>query len=75
MRKFILSLTLLIFSIINVQAVTFQTYDELYNCVETHNTFFGYKKNLKSCFGKKGITIEDDSLKLIKKDHGIIEDI
>ena len=64
-----------IFSTINVQAVTFQTYDELFECVETHNTFFGYKKNLKSCFEKKGITIEDDSLKLIKKDNGIIEDI
>ncbi|MDC1454359.1 hypothetical protein N8316_01480, partial [Pelagibacteraceae bacterium] len=58
-----------------MQAVTFQTYDELFECVETHNTFFGYKKNLKSCFEKKGITIEDDSLKLIKKDSGIIEDI
>ncbi|MDA9890200.1 S8 family serine peptidase [Candidatus Pelagibacter sp.] len=75
MQKFIFSLIIFIFSIINVQAVTFQTYDELFECVETHNTFFGYKKNLKSCFEKKGITIEDDSLKLIKKDSGIIEDI
>ena len=75
MQKLILSLTILIFSIINVQAVTFQTYDELFECVENYNTFFGYKKNLKSCFEKKGISIEDDSLKLIKKDSGIIENI
>ena len=75
MPKTFLSLTILIFSIINAKAVTFQTYDELFECVETHNTFFGYKKNLKSCFEKKGITIEDDSLKLIKKDSGIIENI
>jgi len=73
MKKIIFSLIVLFYSTIHTQAVTFQTYDELYNCVETHNTFFGYKKNLKSCFEKKGITIEDDSLKLIKKDSGIMK--
>ena len=66
---------LLIFLGTNVQAVTFQTYDELFDCVDFYNTFFGYKKNLRSCFEEKGITIDDDSLKLIKKDSGLIDSI
>ena len=57
------------------KAVTFQNYSELFECIETHNTFFGYKKNLTKCFEKKGITIEKDSLKLIKNEYGIIDNI
>ena len=57
------------------QAVTFKNFGDLYECVETYNTFFGYKKNLKTCFQKQNITIENDSLKLIKKNSGIIENI
>ena len=75
MQKIFLSFLIFFFSILHSQAATFKNYNELYDCVETYNTFFGFKKNLKSCFQKKGITIEDDSLKLIKKDYGIIENI
>ena len=57
------------------KAVTFQNYSEIYECIDTHNTFFGYKKNLTKCFEKKGITIEKDSLKLIKNEYGIIDNI
>ena len=75
MQKIFLSFLIFFFSILHTQAATFKNYNELYDCVETYNTFFGYKKNLKNCFQKKGITIEDDSLKLIKKDSGIIQNI
>ncbi|MDC3158412.1 S8 family serine peptidase [Candidatus Pelagibacter sp.] len=57
------------------KAVTFQNYSELYECIENHTTFFGYKKNLTKCFEKKGISIEKDSLKLIKNEYGIIDNI
>ena len=69
-------LTLFFFAFSNyAKAVTFQNYSEIYECIETHNTFFGYKKNLTKCFEKKGITIEKDSLKLIKNEYGIIDNI
>tara|TARA_Y100000389_G_scaffold127016_1_gene124368 strand:- start:732 stop:4151 length:3420 start_codon:yes stop_codon:yes gene_type:complete len=63
------------YSINSAKAVTFKNFGDLYECVETYNTFFGYKKNLKTCFQKQNITIENDSLKLIKKNSGIIENI
>jgi subtilisin family serine protease len=75
MQKIFLSFLIFFFSILHTQAATFKNYNELYDCVETYNTFFGYKKNLKNCFQKKGISIKDDSLKLIKKDSGIIQNI
>ena len=59
----------------SAKAVTFQTYSELYECVDTYNNFIEYKKNLKNCFQKKNITIENDSLELIKKDYGVIDDV
>jgi hypothetical protein len=61
---------------INVaQAITFKNYDELNDCVDFYNTFSQYKKNLQKCFEEKDIQIDNDSLKLIKKDYGLIESI
>ncbi len=57
------------------QAITFKNYDELNNCVDFYNTFSQYKKNLQKCFEEKDIKINKDSLKLIKKDYGLIENI
>ena len=73
-KLFILFFLFLTFSN-SAKAITFQNYSELYECIETHNTFFGYKNNLTKCFKKKGITIEKDSLKLIKNEYGIIDNI
>ena len=57
------------------QAVTFKNYDELNDCVDFYNTFSQYKKNLQKCFEEKDIKIDKDSLKLIKKDYGLIDSI
>ena len=73
--KLFLLLVLFITFSNSAKAITFQNYSQLFECVENHNTFFGYKKNLTKCFEKKGITIEKDSLKLIKNEYGIIDNI
>ena len=75
MRKIILFLVIFFATTFSAKAVTFQTYSELYDCVDTYNNFIEYKKNLKNCFEKKNITIENDSLELIKKDYGVIDDV
>ena len=53
MKKIFLFILFFIITTFSAKAVTFQTYDELYDCVETYNTFLEYKKNLKNCFEKK----------------------
>ena len=68
MNRIVLSLFILLLTTFSSKAVTFQTYDDLYGCVETYNSFLEYKKNLKDCFKKQNITIEKDSLELIKND-------
>ena len=74
-RIFLIIFFFFSYSINSAKAVTFKNFGDLYECVKTYNTFFGYKKNLKTCFQKQNITIENDSLKLIKKNSGIIENI
>ena len=75
MNRIVLSLFILLLTTFSSKAVTFQTYDELYGCVENYNNFLEYKQNLKKCFKKQNITIEKDSLELIKNDSGVIEDV
>ena len=53
----------------------FKNFNELNSCVSSYNTFNEYKINLKNCYKQKKIIIEEDSLELIKKDYGIIDDI
>ena len=71
-------LFLLFFYLIGVSssgAVTFKNYDELNDCVDFYNSFSQYKKNLQKCFEQKNITIEKNSLNLIKNEYGIIDGI
>ena len=56
-------------------AITFKNFDELNTCVDFYNSFLQYKKNLQECLKQQDVTIENNSLKLIKNDYGIIEDI
>ena len=75
MRKIILFLVIFFATTFSAKAVTFQTFNQLNGCIETNTTFLLYKKNLQNCFETKGITIEDDSLNIIKNDYGIIDDV
>ena len=74
-NKIFLVIFFFLYGFNSAKAVTFKNFEDLYECVENYNTFFGYKKNLKTCFQKKNVTIKDDSLKLIKKKSGIIKNI
>ena len=56
-------------------AVTFKNFDELNACVDFYNSFLQYKKNFQECLKQQDVIIEKNSLKLIKNDYGIIEDI
>ena len=56
-------------------AITFKNFDELNDCVDFYNSFSQYKKNLQKCFEQKNITIEKNSLNLIKNEYGIIDGI
>ena len=75
MKKIYYFLLLCFFLSHPAKAVTFQTYDQLGGCIGTNTTFLLYKKNLQNCFEEKGITIGDESLNIIEKDFGIIDDI
>jgi hypothetical protein len=56
-------------------AATFKNFDELNACVDFYNSFLQYKKNLQECLKQQDVTIENNSLKLIKNKYGIIENI
>ena len=71
----ILSIFIFFLFIEKSNAITFKNFDELNDCVDFYNSFSQYKKNLQKCFEQKNITIEKDSLNLIKNEYGIIDGI
>ena len=75
MLKYLVSLIFLFFSTINAYSITFKNYGELNDCIDFHFTFFQYKNNLQNCFKEKEINIDDKSMKFIRKEGGIIQDI
>ena len=75
MLKYLVSLIFLFFSTINAYSITFKNYGELNDCIDFHFTFFQYKNNLQNCFKDKEINIDDKSMKFIRKEGGIIQEI
>ena len=64
-----------ILTISSAKALTFNNFFELDQCVNNYNSFAEYKKNLQNCFKNQNIIIEEDSLKVIKNNSGIIDNI
>ena len=56
-------------------STNFNNYSELNKCLDNYVTFTKYKFQLKKCFKDQGINIKNDSIKLIEKKSGIINDI
>ena len=68
----------ILFNLINFNyafSVNFKNYSELDKCLNEYVTFTNYKFQLKKCFKDQGINIKNESIKLIKKRSGIINDI
>ena len=68
----------LIFYLINLNyafSANFKNYLELSACVDNYNSFTGYKNKLDECFKNQRIKLDKDSIKLIEKKSGIIDDI
>ena len=68
----------LIFYLINLSyafSANFKNYLELSACVYEYKSFTGYKNKLNECFKNQGIKLDKDTIKLIEKKSGIIDDI
>ena len=64
-----------ILTISSAKALTFNNFFELDQCVNNYNSFTEYKQNLQNCFKNQNIIIEENSLKVIKNNSGIIDNI
>ena len=56
-------------------SLNFKNYLELSECVDTYNSFNGYKLKLNECFKNQGINLDRESIKLIDNKSGIIDEI
>ena len=68
----------IIFYLINLNSAftaNFKNYFELSECVDQYQGFMSYKNNLYACFKNQKIKLDKDSIKLIEKKSGIIDNI
>ena len=68
----------LIFYLINLSyafSANFKNYLELTACVDEYKSFTGYKNKLNECFKNQGIELDRNTIKLIDKKSGIIDNI